>query len=146
MIEETFVHFKVKQKKNVLVVVDFVDRERTEQVIPNTMACVHCLITTKTQQVFEIEVFYKNISMATLLAWLAHEIIHIKQINSGELKYSARRPNHMTWKKEKFIYDEECNSYADYLVLPWELEARAYENVIRYLVQVKMDLKFRIRV
>ena len=67
---------------------------------------------------------------------LAHELVHVKQYASNEMKDVVRGPTNTKWKKE-FIREEKM----DYFDLPWEIEAYGRENgmYIRYLEHVKRE-------
>jgi hypothetical protein len=70
-------------------------------------------------------------SEPSLLATLAHEMIHMKQFAYGEMSSSTRR---WSWKKVRVPRD---TAYHD---LPWEVEAHSWENVLyQSLVEHKQD-------
>lgn len=60
------------------------------------------------------------------LATIAHEITHIKQFYLRELTYSKK--GHFQWYGLTMKY----KTHTEYLLTPWEIEARAMEEVLAY--------------
>ena len=61
----------------------------------------------------------ENLTLATI----AHELTHIKQFYLRELTYS---------KKGNFQWYGLTMKHTEYLLTPWEMEARAMEEVLAY--------------
>lgn len=81
----------------------------------------------KTPRNFTVNV--KNtFSKRYILIILAHEMVHVKQYATGQLKEFVRA-NRGKWKGDTFNYDE-----IDYWFTPWEIEAYGMENglYVRY--------------
>lgn len=68
---------------------------------------------------FLIELLYDK-DITVTVSKLAHELVHVKQYITGELKHGKN--NITLWKGEK--YDEKITDYWD---LPWEIEAYGRE-------------------
>jgi hypothetical protein len=64
----------------------------------------------------------------TLYRVLAHEIVHIRQYATGELKDLASKADYCKWKNE--LVQAEGRGSGSYFNLPWEIEARQQQNVI----------------
>jgi len=64
----------------------------------------------------------------TLFRILAHEIVHIKQYATGDLKDLASQANYCKWKND--LVQSEGRGSGSYFDLPWEKEARKYQEVI----------------
>jgi hypothetical protein len=64
----------------------------------------------------------------TLYRVLAHEIVHIRQYATGDLKDLASKANYCKWKDELIL--TEGRGSGSYFNLPWEIEARQQQNVI----------------
>jgi hypothetical protein len=64
----------------------------------------------------------------TLYRVLAHEIVHIRQYATGELKDLASKADYCKWKNE--LIQSEGRGSGSYFNLPWEIEARQQQNVI----------------
>jgi len=65
---------------------------------------------------FLIEV-KKDLPIREKMIVLMHELVHVKQHISLEIKYNASN-DETTWQNKKFV-----NSYIDYWDRPWEIEA-----------------------
>lgn len=65
-----------------------------------------------------------DLSRRKLLLSLAHEVVHIKQYATGQLRYFLRGPN-CKWMGK--AYDDTGVAYDE---LPWEVEAWNYENLL----------------
>lgn len=64
-------------------------------------------------------------SVPKILRTIAHESAHLAQYASGILKDYVRSNNKMRWAGD--IY--ECqDTWSDYFLCPWEIEASGYEN------------------
>lgn len=63
-----------------------------------------------------------GLSRRKLLLSLAHEVVHIKQYATGQLRYFLRGPN-CKWMGK--AYDDTAVAYDE---LPWEVEAWNYEH------------------
>jgi len=64
----------------------------------------------------------------TLMRVLAHEVVHIRQYATGDLKDLATKANYCKWKN-KLVLAEGPGS-GSYFNLPWEVEARRDQEVI----------------
>lgn len=64
----------------------------------------------------------------TLYRVLAHEIVHIRQYATGDLKDLASKANYCKWKDELVL--AEGPGSGSYFDLPWEIEARQQQNII----------------
>lgn len=63
-------------------------------------------------------------------ATLGHELVHLKQHHTGQLKLVELPEGcYYIWKGEPIAYS---GNMEDYLLYPWELEARALEAWIKY--------------
>ncbi len=54
---------------------------------------------------------------------LAHEMVHLKQHLTGDLRWKGY---HYEWKGEKYFVPDELSDA--YWLAPWEMEARALED------------------
>ena len=63
-----------------------------------------------------------RLSMEKLIEVIAHEMVHIKQFATGQLKYKGRS---LFWRGEKVI-----RSRINYYDHPWEIEAWSKEKVL----------------
>ena len=89
---------------------------------------------------FEVQLNTKLSREHTLYA-LGHELVHVRQFAKGELKQMARELK-IKWKKKKYnALDQE--DHLKYWSLPWEMEARAYEEVLmqHYKIHIKEQKK-----
>ena len=68
---------------------------------------------------FLIELLY-NKDIYSMVSKLAHEMVHVKQYITGELKHKGSSIS--VWKGE--VFDEKITDYWD---LPWEIEAYGRE-------------------
>lgn len=64
----------------------------------------------------------------TLYKVLAHEIVHIRQYATGDLKDLATQANYCKWKNK--LVQSEGKGRISYFKLPWEIEARRDQEVI----------------
>ena len=64
----------------------------------------------------------------TLYKVLAHEIVHIKQYATGDLKDLTSKANYCKWKDE--LVQSEGRGSGSYFDLPWEVEARREQGII----------------
>jgi hypothetical protein len=70
---------------------------------------------------------------------LGHELVHVKQYATRDLKWTARfGPLKKEWR-DGVVYEEVEGDPNTYNFLPWEIEARGYENALAdaYLEHVK---------
>jgi len=76
-----------------------------------------------------------NFSTRKSLILLAHEMVHIKQYATGELREYIRYPNILKYRKQYFNIDETYNNDDEYYDSPWEIEAygREYGLYVRFL-------------
>jgi hypothetical protein len=89
----------------------------------------YCLSIDK--KVHEIEVSH-TLPLAQMLKTVAHEMVHVKQVNKGELGMASRVP---TWRGKKVSTDK-----TDYWDLPWEIEAYGREVGLFHRWAVENDL------
>ena len=101
-------------------------------------ACFTNCYLNKTPVEFDIEL--NPHEDASILQTLAHEMVHVKQFATGELrllnnKNRANRWNDEPWKKEK----DEMDAYYD---SPWEIEAFGREEglYLRFVNQYADDI------
>lgn len=89
----------------------------------------------KGKRIFEIELA-KGFSVRETLCSLAHEVVHLKQFATGELKDTMVTANISEWKGEEI--DE---SKIDYWDLPFEIEAYGREKGLftRFAYSVGLD-------
>jgi len=59
---------------------------------------------------------------------LAHEIVHIRQYATGDLKDLATHANYCKWKNT--MVQSEGRGSGSYFDLPWEIEARKQQGII----------------
>ena len=64
---------------------------------------------------------------STMLTTLAHEMVHVKQYATGELRHMMRGPTLHRWNNQP--YDTTDVEYWD---LPWEIEAYGRERGLYY--------------
>jgi hypothetical protein len=64
----------------------------------------------------------------TLFRVLAHEIVHIRQYATGDLKDLATHADYCKWKNK--LIQSEGRGSGSYYDLPWEKEARADQEII----------------
>jgi hypothetical protein len=64
----------------------------------------------------------------TMYKVLAHEIVHIRQYATGDLKDLATQANYCKWKNE--LVQADGPGKVSYFHLPWEIEARRDQEVI----------------
>lgn len=76
---------------------------------------------------FDMELCY-YINDRTLFRILAHEIVHVKQYATGDLKDLTVKVNYCKWKNDLIL--AEGRGSGSYFDLPWEKEARKYQEVI----------------
>ncbi|CAB4162729.1 hypothetical protein UFOVP787_100 [uncultured Caudovirales phage] len=69
----------------------------------------------------------KRLNKKQTLLSLAHEMVHLKQYATGELKDYLVKPNKSRWKGEIHNLDE-----IDYWDHPWEIEAHGREPGLYY--------------
>jgi len=72
---------------------------------------------------------------------LAHEIVHIRQYATGDLKDLATHANYCKWKNT--LVQSEGKGSGSYFNLPWEIEARREQGII--LGDWKRAYKYRFR-
>ncbi len=71
-----------------------------------------------------------------VLAYLAHELTHVKQYEQNALKFVGRtafNPEHVIWKNKQWFGDEENDH--DYFFNPWEIEARYMESPLTWFYE-----------
>lgn len=65
---------------------------------------------------------------------MAHELVHVKQFAKGELVERLKPTQSLVWKKDKPLTisrnEEEKQTMASYLLLPWEIEANGMEEAL----------------
>jgi hypothetical protein len=72
-----------------------------------------------------------DITRDRMLEVLGHEMVHIRQYAMSELKWLHRfGPLKSQWRDGK-IYEEVEGDDSTYLFLPWEIEARGYEEALK---------------
>lgn len=91
------------------------------------------------KRTFEIELA-KGFSVRETMCSLAHEVVHLKQFATGELKDTMVTANTSQWKGERI--DENKIDYWD---LPFEIEAYGRERGLfsRYAIKVGLDKEKR---
>ena len=85
---------------------------------------------------FEIEIL-RDLPIENLLVTLAHEMVHLKQFASGELKPYCI-PANITNFKGKTVNED----LIDYWDLPWEIEAHGRERGLFYRFAADYDLLY----
>ncbi len=87
---------------------------------------------------FEIELA-KNVTVRDLLSSLAHEVVHLKQFATGELKDTMQPGNISVWQGQKINEDK-----VDYWDLPFEIEAYGREKGLytRFVIQEGLTKEF----
>ena len=87
---------------------------------------------------FEIELS-KNQTVRDTLSSLAHEVVHLKQFATGELKDTMRPGNVSVWHGEHINEDK-----VDYWDLPFEIEAYGREKGLytRYALKENISKEF----
>jgi len=84
----------------------------------NTEDVAYC---TPHEDFYELELskkFVKNASEKKLVQVVAHEMVHVKQFENGELRYVGEKT---------FYKGDDCTSQS-YWFAEWEREARGYEK------------------
>lgn len=71
---------------------------------------------------FTIEID-KNLSLRRALESICHEMVHVKQFASGQMKDMMSNRDHVKWEGE--VLDRTSMDYWD---LPWEIEANGRET------------------
>lgn len=69
-----------------------------------------------------------HINDRTLFRVLAHEIVHIRQYATGDLKDLATHADYCKWKNK--LVQSEGRGRGSYFDLPWEKEARRDQEII----------------
>lgn len=105
-----------KQLNDIEVILKFVSPSYFEH--PDMYAYCDYLDYRARPRLYEI-VIDKGLSQMHTLKYLGHEVVHLKQFYLNEIKYRAQK---IVWKNEPI---EESMAYDH---LPWEIEARGYEN------------------
>ena len=72
---------------------------------------------------------------------LAHEIVHIRQYATGDLKDLTSQANYCKWKNDLVL--AEGRGSGSYFDLPWEVEARREQGII--LKEWKRTYGYRFR-
>lgn len=67
-----------------------------------------------------------EMSKRRILMTIAHEMVHIKQYATGQLKYYVKA-NKIRWEDMLFDNEHEVKSDKNYWFSPWELLANGYE-------------------
>ena len=71
---------------------------------------------------FDLEIkVNEHVTYKALMRSIAHELVHVKQFCTGEMRDHIRS-DHTSWKKEKFD-----TAKLDYWFQPWEIEAHGME-------------------
>ena len=78
-------------------------------------------------RVFNLE-FDKKKNIEDLRKDLAHEMVHVKQYERGEL-YRFDKTDHIRWKGK--IYHSSIEDGVDYWSMPYEVEARGMEDALK---------------
>lgn len=68
----------------------------------------------------------ETMSREEILCSLAHEMVHVKQYSSGQLRDYVNLDNFVRWESNRWTFEDEDSE--DYWLAPWELEARGYER------------------
>lgn len=61
----------------------------------------------------------------TLLS-LAHEMVHVKQYATGQMRDYLNEPDFVRWEKERYVFKDENSE--QYWFAPWEVEAYGKER------------------
>jgi len=108
----------------------FVDTKEEHDCVPGTHAgfCigdeVEAVVSLATHWVMEgEEIAYEDHELASNIA---HELVHAKQFCRGQINMVDN-----VWKHNKEVID--CD-HVDYMELPWEVEAYAYEAILTDLL------------
>lgn len=90
--------------------------------IPGYKGSTDYLDTNEKPRMFEVQI-NPNMSKRNQLLTLAHELVHVKQFATGELKeYLKKKPAAMRWGNEIIPITDET-----YWDMPWEVEAYGRE-------------------
>lgn len=102
-------------------------------------ACIECGPVVNSYHTFILRINRLKISLPRLLKWLAHEVTHIKQYALKELQDTQKA---IKWHGKEYL-ESDTVKYADYLSLPWEMEARSYEELLRERVRARLNLRWK---
>ena len=89
----------------------------------------------------EFQLLVTNIDKKTMMLTLFHEMVHVKQMASGELKERYKDKHYRIWK-EVNVYDDQ-----DYIDcpwnFPWEIEADEWEEILynKFIVSTGREVK-----
>lgn len=93
------------------------------EAIPGYKGSTDYLDTNDRPRIFEVQI-NPNMSKRNQLLTLAHELVHVKQFATGELKeYLKKTPAAMRWGNEVIEITDET-----YWDMPWEIEAYGRET------------------
>lgn len=67
-----------------------------------------------------------TMSRQEVLEAVAHEMVHVKQYCTGQMRDYVSDPKFVRWESERWVYEDENSE--DYWLAPWEIEARGYER------------------
>jgi hypothetical protein len=76
----------------------------------------------------EFQLQVTNIDKKTMLLTLFHEMVHVKQMASGELKERYKGEYYRIWKDSN-VFTAENNDDAPW-DFPWEIEADEWEEIL----------------
>ena len=118
---ETAIHHYVgqlfKRDPHIQVAVEF------ENGLEADAFCI-CLISGRNPKLFAIEV-NKQLKQEEVLRALAHEMVHVKQCRTNQIKYVK---DDVLWEGKKYPTRENVKSIEIYLRSPWEIEAYTREE------------------
>ena len=112
--------FSTRLNKNVTIYLKF-----TKNLLKEQKSLGSCMWTeyNDRQKEFEIELD-ADLSQKNILKTLAHEMVHVKQYATGQMK-DYTRSHHIKWEGKLFEDSESHND--DYWFYPWEIEAHGME-------------------
>ena len=86
--------------------------------------------SNRSPKIFSIEL-RSNLSFDSTIKYLSHEFVHLRQYATNELYYYQGKKI-ARWKGEIFPihHDNFKTATVDYLLSPWEIEARGYEEAL----------------
>ena len=88
-------------------------------------------------RVVEIDVSQNSRTFNGLIVMM-HELVHCRQFQTGQLRYSFTKDAHY-WKGKKFSYDDHTE-YVAYMKLPWEVEAYKLQRKLATIAKLTNDL------
>mgnify|MGYP006268557303 CR=1 FL=1 len=83
-----------------------------------------CLIDGRNPKLFVIEI-NKKLKQDEVLKALAHEMVHVKQYRTNQIKYVK---DDILWEGQRYLSRENMESIDTYILSPWEKEAYTREE------------------